>query len=77
MQPIKITPFYYKSSRAFKTAAEFEDITITTLVTSDRFPVFKQLVELYQGSCAVVMAVPSLNFIQDLSPLRFMFRCLL
>lgn len=49
MQPVKIIPFYYKSSRAFKTSAELEDITITTLVTSDRFPVFKQLVELYQG----------------------------
>lgn len=49
MQPIKIIPFYYKSTRSFDTTENKEDITITTLVTSDRFPVFKQLVERYQG----------------------------
>jgi hypothetical protein len=46
MQPMKIIPFYYKSTGDL----DREDITITTLVTSNRFPVLKQLVERYQGA---------------------------
>jgi hypothetical protein len=51
MQPMKIIPFYYKSTGYF----DREDITITTLVTSDRFAVFKQLVERYQGTSPVCL----------------------
>ena len=45
MGPSKIIPFFYRASGQF----DKEDITITTLVTSNRFNVFVQLVENYQG----------------------------
>lgn len=45
MQPSQIVPFYYRESSEF----EKDDVTITTLVTSNRFKVFSQLVERYQG----------------------------
>lgn len=45
MRPSKTIPFFYRASGNF----DREDITITTLVTSDRFKVFGQLVERYQG----------------------------
>jgi len=45
MHPSKIVPFFYRASGEF----DKEDITLTTLVTSDRFKVFAQLVENYQG----------------------------
>jgi hypothetical protein len=51
MQPMKIIPFYYKSTGNF----DKDDITITTLITSDRFPVFKQLVERYQGDSGILL----------------------
>jgi len=46
MHPSKIIPFFYRASDEF----DKEDITITTLVTSNRFKVFSQLVESYQGA---------------------------
>ncbi len=45
MHPTKIIPFYYKASGPISE----DDVTITTLVTSNRFKVLKQLVERYQG----------------------------
>jgi hypothetical protein len=49
LQPSKVVPYYYKASQE----PIGEDITITTLVTSNRFKVFATLVERYQGqSCA-------------------------
>jgi glycosyltransferase-like protein LARGE len=45
MRPSKIIPFFYRASGEF----DKEDITLTTLVTSNRFKVFAQLVENYQG----------------------------
>ncbi|KIK90760.1 glycosyltransferase family 49 protein [Paxillus rubicundulus Ve08.2h10] len=46
MQPCRIIPFYYKASATF----EEDDITVTTLVTSNRFQVFAELVKRYRGT---------------------------
>lgn len=46
MHPSKVTPFFYRA-RGSPAAA---DITITTLITSNRFNVFARLVEKYRGS---------------------------
>jgi len=45
MRPSKAISYYYRANGNFDT----EDITITPLTTSDRFHVFAQLVERYQG----------------------------
>lgn len=45
MHPTKIIPYYYKASAP----VDQDDVTITTLVTSNRYKVLKQLVERYQG----------------------------
>jgi hypothetical protein len=45
MRPSKIIPFFYRAFGEF----DKEDITLTTLVTSNRFKVFARLVENYQG----------------------------
>ena len=45
LQPSKVVPYYFKASAE----PAKEDITITTLVTSNRFKVFAALVERYQG----------------------------
>lgn len=45
MHPLKVVPYYYRASRTF----EQNDITITTLVTFNRFKVFSELVTHYQG----------------------------
>lgn len=45
LHPTRIIPYFYKA----KTDVEQDDVTITTLVTSNRFSVLKQLVERYQG----------------------------
>ncbi|EGO00707.1 glycosyltransferase family 49 protein [Serpula lacrymans var. lacrymans S7.3] len=55
MQPNKIVPFFYRASGTFNP----EDITITTLVTSNRFKVFAQLVERYQGPISVTVHIKS------------------
>lgn len=46
MQPCKIVPFYYKGSATF----EHDDITVTTLVTFNRFRVFGELAKRYKGA---------------------------
>ena len=45
MHPSRIIPHYYRASGNFET----DDITVTTLISSDRFPVFRHLVQKYQG----------------------------
>lgn len=45
LHPTKIIPYYYRA----KGVIDEDDVTITTLVTSNRFKVFKQLVERYKG----------------------------
>lgn len=49
MQPCKIIPFYYKGSAT----VEDDDITITTLVTFNRFKVFTELAKRYRGAKTV------------------------
>lgn len=45
MHPSRIIPYYYRATGNF----ENDDITITTLISSDRFPVFRNLVRRYKG----------------------------
>ncbi|KAK7057527.1 putative 2-hydroxyacid dehydrogenase UNK4.10 [Favolaschia claudopus] len=49
----KIVPFFYRATGTFSK----EDITITTLVTSNRFQVFARLVERYPGPISVTIHV--------------------
>ena len=49
LQPSKVIPYFYRASTDFAA----DDITITTLVTSNRFKVLAALVERYQGACAI------------------------
>ncbi|KAF7321567.1 putative 2-hydroxyacid dehydrogenase UNK4.10 [Mycena kentingensis (nom. inval.)] len=53
MKPSKIVPFFYRANSIFQK----EDITITTLVTSNRFQVFARLVERYSGPISVTIHV--------------------
>lgn len=45
-RPSKLVPFFYRATGTF----DQDDITITTLITSNRFQVFARLVERYQGA---------------------------
>lgn len=45
MHPSRIIPYYYRATGRF----ENDDITVTTLISSDRFPVFRNLVQRYKG----------------------------
>ncbi|KAH9941914.1 glycosyl-transferase for dystroglycan-domain-containing protein [Amylocystis lapponica] len=54
MHPTRIIPFYYRATHA---PAE-DDVTISTLVTANRFEVFRQLVERYQGPISVTIHIP-------------------
>ncbi|GAA6061689.1 hypothetical protein JCM10212_005981 [Sporobolomyces blumeae] len=49
LQPSKVIPYYYRASDPDRLDFNKADITITTLVTSNRFTVFERLVERYQG----------------------------
>ncbi|KAJ6576833.1 glycosyltransferase family 49 protein [Mycena sp. CBHHK59/15] len=53
MRPSNIVPFFYRASGMF----DKEDITITTLVTSNRFHVLARLVERYPGPISVTIHV--------------------
>lgn len=50
LQPSKVIPYYYRASEPDRPDFNKEDVTITTLVTSNRFEVFQRLVERYQGA---------------------------
>lgn len=45
MGPSNIQPYYYRATKHIKN----EDIGISTIVTSDRFPVLSRLASRYQG----------------------------
>jgi len=45
MHPSRIIPHYYRASENF----DNDDVTVTTLISSDRFPVFRRLVRRYKG----------------------------
>ncbi|RDB19779.1 LARGE xylosyl- and glucuronyltransferase 2 [Hypsizygus marmoreus] len=53
MRPSRIIPYFYRASGNF----DEDDITITTLVTSNRFHAFSRLVERYQGPISVTIHV--------------------
>jgi hypothetical protein len=55
MHPSRIIPYYYRATGSF----ERDDITVTTLISSDRFPVFRNLVRRYRG--VLVPAICSVN----------------
>jgi hypothetical protein len=46
MRPSKILPYFYRASGQF----DHNDITIATLITSNRFQVFKRLIQRYKGT---------------------------
>ena len=45
MHPTKIIPYFYRATGSF----EKDDITITTIITSNRLQVFSRLIEQYKG----------------------------
>jgi glycosyltransferase-like protein LARGE len=50
MHPMKILPYFYKASETF----DEDDITITTLVTPNRFEVLRKLASRYEGMESMV-----------------------
>ncbi|GAA93578.1 glycosyltransferase family 49 protein [Mixia osmundae IAM 14324] len=57
LQPSKIIPYYYRAQRDLGAEDNKRDITITTLVTANRFKVLTDLVEKYQGPVSVCIHV--------------------
>ena len=57
LQPSKVIPYYYRASAPDLPGFVKEDITITTLVTSNRFKVFEKLVERYQGKSCILLSL--------------------
>lgn len=57
LQPSKVIPYYYRASGPDQPDFVKEDITITTLVTSNRFKVFERLVDNYQGPVSATVHV--------------------
>ncbi|KIY50287.1 glycosyltransferase family 49 protein, partial [Fistulina hepatica ATCC 64428] len=57
MRPSKIHPYYYRATDL----VDKEDITITTLITSNRFPAFSRLVARYQGPISVAIHVKNVT----------------
>ncbi|KAF6763054.1 glycosyl-transferase for dystroglycan-domain-containing protein [Ephemerocybe angulata] len=53
MNPTKIVPYFYKASGPF----EQDDVTITSIITSNRLDVFARLVARYQGPISVTLHV--------------------
>ncbi|KAF9905276.1 hypothetical protein EC991_001875 [Linnemannia zychae] len=53
IQPSKVLPYYFKAGREF----DPESVTITTLITFDRYPVFSKLVTNYQGPISVTIHI--------------------
>lgn len=62
LQPSKVIPYYYRASDPDRLDFNKQDITITTLVTSNRFTVFERLVERYQGK---ITSRSSYRFVAD------------
>ncbi|PPQ88458.1 hypothetical protein CVT25_011584 [Psilocybe cyanescens] len=53
MRPSNIKPYFYRAKGSF----EMDDITITTLITSNRFEVFARLIEKYRGPISVTVHI--------------------
>ncbi|KAI9508561.1 glycosyl-transferase for dystroglycan-domain-containing protein [Russula earlei] len=58
MHPMKIFPYFYKASESF----DDDDITITTLVTPNRFEVLRKLALRYEGPLSVTVHIPLPTF---------------
>lgn len=58
MRPSNIKPYFYRAKGHF----EGDDVTITTLITSNRFEVFPRLVEKYQGRSIPLLCILSYIF---------------
>ncbi|KAI0002188.1 glycosyl-transferase for dystroglycan-domain-containing protein [Russula compacta] len=54
MHPMKIFPYFYMASETF----DEDDITITTLVTPNRFEVLRKLALRYEGPLSVTVHIP-------------------
>lgn len=50
LQPTNIVPFYYRSSKSSEKQPPYDDISIATLVTGNRFVVLAKLARKYQGT---------------------------
>ncbi|KAF8897102.1 glycosyltransferase family 49 protein [Gymnopilus junonius] len=53
MRPSDIRPYFYRAAGLF----DVDDITVTTLITSNRFKVFARLVEKYRGPISVTVHI--------------------
>ena len=58
MRPSNIKPYFYRAKGHF----EGDDVTVTTLITSNRFEVFPRLVEKYQGRAIPLLCILIINF---------------
>jgi len=67
MQPSHVIPYYF---RAIQVPKE-EDITITTLITENRFHVFDRLVTNYQGNSRLFFKRFNLYIVQNVYELFF------
>lgn len=67
LQPSKVIPYYYRATEPDRPDFNTEDITITTLVTSNRFTVFERLVERYQGASFCILATVRVSVEQPLT----------
>ncbi len=57
LQPSKVIPYYYRASDHDRPDFNVKDITITTLITPNRFEVFSRLVERYRGPVSATVHV--------------------
>ncbi|KAG0368007.1 hypothetical protein BGZ54_002863 [Gamsiella multidivaricata] len=70
MQPSKVLPYYFKAVRDF----DPDSVTITTLITFDRYPIFSKLVTNYQGPISVSIHITDdENRDENLSKLQDMY----
>lgn len=53
LQPTSIMPYYFKAARTF----DPNTVTITTLITNDRYPIFSKLVSNYRGPISVCIHI--------------------
>ena len=79
MRPSTIVPYFYQATGSpdVQYDDDDDDVTITTLITEDRFPVFKRLVDTYTGDLSSPFpsssytAVLADRVLQGQYPLRF------
>ena len=57
LQPSKVIPYYYRAAKPDDDRFEREDITITTLVTANRFEIFRRMAERYKGPISATVHV--------------------